>query len=160
MPTIKTKDGTEIFYKDWGTGQPIVVSHGIRLAFLLPGVILASASAIFALMSFWPRDFPVLNPVGLRKYLTYEPEVTRLKLHDATAEMIKRGSQVLAAKARNLKLALVLLLAAAVTFGAGIIVSTNVANTGKAHHGRQGQIRSRNSPSPSSSAPASATPRA
>ena len=28
MPTITTSDGVEIFYKDWGSGQPIVFSHG------------------------------------------------------------------------------------------------------------------------------------
>jgi len=28
MPTITTQDGTNIFYKDWGSGRPIVFSHG------------------------------------------------------------------------------------------------------------------------------------
>jgi len=32
MPTITTKDGVEIYYKDWGTGQPIVFSHGWPLS--------------------------------------------------------------------------------------------------------------------------------
>jgi non-heme chloroperoxidase len=32
MPTVTTKDGLEIFYKDWGSGQPIVFSHGWPLS--------------------------------------------------------------------------------------------------------------------------------
>jgi non-heme chloroperoxidase len=32
MPTITVKDGTEIYYKDWGSGQPIVFSHGWPLS--------------------------------------------------------------------------------------------------------------------------------
>src|SRR5882672_4073458 len=32
MPTITVKDGTQLFYKDWGKGQPIVFSHGWPLS--------------------------------------------------------------------------------------------------------------------------------
>ena len=32
MPTITTADGTQLFYKDWGSGQPIVFHHGWPLS--------------------------------------------------------------------------------------------------------------------------------
>ena len=32
MPTITAKDGTQIYYKDWGTGPPLVFSHGWPLS--------------------------------------------------------------------------------------------------------------------------------
>jgi non-heme chloroperoxidase len=32
MPSITTRDGAEIYYKDWGAGQPVVFSHGWPLS--------------------------------------------------------------------------------------------------------------------------------
>jgi non-heme chloroperoxidase len=32
MPTITTRDGTTIYYKDWGTGRPVTFSHGWPLS--------------------------------------------------------------------------------------------------------------------------------
>src|SRR6266498_874901 len=32
MSTITTSDGVDIFYKDWGRGQPVILSHGWPLS--------------------------------------------------------------------------------------------------------------------------------
>jgi non-heme chloroperoxidase len=32
MSRITTQDGTELYYKDWGSGQPVVFSHGWPLS--------------------------------------------------------------------------------------------------------------------------------
>ncbi|MEP9360594.1 alpha/beta hydrolase [Sphingomonas sp. KR3-1] len=32
MPTIKTRDGTELYFKDWGSGRPVVLIHGWPLS--------------------------------------------------------------------------------------------------------------------------------
>ena len=32
MSTVTTKDGVQIFYKDWGHGRPVVFHHGWPLS--------------------------------------------------------------------------------------------------------------------------------
>jgi hypothetical protein len=118
-------------------GVLIALSHGIRLAFQLPGIAFAAASAVAALLAFWPRKYPVIEPMSLRQFLTYDLERTRLKLHDTIARTVMLGGEVLNVKIRNLKLALTLLVLAALTFGAGIVFTTVNQNTGRGHHGIQ-----------------------
>ncbi|MEO6813762.1 MAG: alpha/beta hydrolase [Ginsengibacter sp.] len=51
MSTLKLKDGTELYYKDWGKGQPIVFHHGWPLS---------SDDWDFQMMFFLERGFRVI----------------------------------------------------------------------------------------------------
>jgi pimeloyl-ACP methyl ester carboxylesterase len=52
MSTLTTRDGTEIYYKDWGSGRPIVFSHGWHL----------SADDWDSQMFFWRREVSGASP--------------------------------------------------------------------------------------------------
>ena len=59
MPYIKTRDGTDLYVKDWGAGRPVVLIHGWPL----------SADS-------WDAQAMALAPGGQIKYL--HPEEARL----------------------------------------------------------------------------------
>jgi hypothetical protein len=122
-------------------GVLIAASRNIQLTFLVPGIALASASAILAFAGFWPRNFPALDPWVLRQFLTHERESTSLKLHDTIARSVTQGRRVLHIKARSLRLALLLLLLASITLGAGIIVTSGNVGTGRTYYGTQNSTR-------------------
>ena len=53
MGYVTTKDGTQIFYKDWGQGQPIVFHHGWPLS-----ADDWDSQMLFFLAQGYPRDRP------------------------------------------------------------------------------------------------------
>jgi non-heme chloroperoxidase len=58
MPQFKTEDGTEIFYKDWGAGQPIIFAHGWPLnADMWDNQMMFFGSRGFRVIAFDRRGF-------------------------------------------------------------------------------------------------------
>jgi hypothetical protein len=90
--------------------------------FRVGGVLAAVVSAAFALWSFWPRRFPVLEPTALRRYLGAEAAFTRLTVLDTLEGFVNEGSDILAGKSRRLKHAMLALAAASALLAAGIVV--------------------------------------
>ena len=128
--SLDTKAGVLLAFD----GILVTILSKVQYGFHVAGIALAAGSACAAFLAFWPRKFPVIEPMVFRQFLTYEPTSTGLKLHDTVASTVQRGGQILRLKSLYLKLALTLLLLAVLTLSAGIVVNTIQANDGKVHH--------------------------
>jgi hypothetical protein len=89
-------------------------------ALILIGRLLAGASALLALVAFWPRGYWATNVRRLReKYLSSEEDFTRVHLLDTQIGMVETLRAVLMRKARFLKGALGALAGAAIVLAVG-----------------------------------------
>ncbi len=75
MSTITTRDGTQIYYKDWGTGPVVTFSHGWPLS--------ADAWEAFSRAAQILRDLAAkIKDEGLREGFLAESQVRRVLGHD------------------------------------------------------------------------------
>lgn len=114
---LDTKAGVVLGF----AGVLVTLAPDVSLPFLVPGLGAAAGAAGFALGSFWPRAYPVVEARPLRKYLPAELAFTRLRVLDTLIQMTQEVEGVLADKGRRLRTALIALALAAVCFGGGII---------------------------------------
>jgi hypothetical protein len=90
---------------------------------ILAARLVAATSGVLALAAFWPRDYWVTNLRRLReKYLSSEPDFTRLHLLDTHTGMAETLRPILLRKARLIKGSMTALAASAVfvAFGLGL----------------------------------------
>lgn len=106
------------------SGLLITLAPEASRVFRIGGVLAAAGAAALALWSFWPRQFPVLEPSPLRRYLRAEEAFTQLTVLDTLEDLVNEGSAVLEGKGRRLRWALIALVVAAALFAVGILVRT------------------------------------
>lgn len=103
-------------------GVLVALLQDVGVAVTVAAAILASASGVSAVASFWPRALPVLDVGHLRRYIAAEPALTELVLLDTMNEMLDEGAALLARKGRTLKVAMALLGAALAVVAVGVVM--------------------------------------
>jgi hypothetical protein len=93
--------------------QPTVAKVGVGLSIL---------AAVFAMLSFRPRKFPIFDPLALRRYLRAETQFTQLRLLDTEIEMALRTSRLIEKKATWLKVSLVTLVVSVALMAGGTLL--------------------------------------
>jgi len=83
------------------------------------GRLTAIAAAALAAYSLVPRDYPVLSPLALRKYLGEDPNITRIRILDTKIKAADEAAAVIRSKSKRLKRAIVVLSLAVVLVAAG-----------------------------------------
>lgn len=79
MPYVKTRDGTDIYVKDWGEGRPVVLLHGWPLsADMWDPQMMALAEAGFRAIAYDRRGFDGRASLGLAMTMIRCPTIWRM----------------------------------------------------------------------------------
>ena len=92
MPAITTQDGTEIFYKDWGSGQPIVFSHGWPLSadkITIPVLVMHSEDdQIVPYVAAGPLSAKLLQNATLKTYQRFPHRMPTTEADTVNADLL------------------------------------------------------------------------
>lgn len=105
------------------SGLLIAVSPDVDSPYRIVGIVLAAAAAAAAVLAFWLRKFPVLDPTRLGDYIAADEAFTQRKVTDTLESMVNEASDVLKRKSIALRVALAALLLAAGALGVGILTT-------------------------------------
>lgn len=116
--SLDTKAGLVLGF----AGVLIALGNGSGSIMGQTAVFLAALSALSAVSSFWPRQFPSIDPTRLGDYAVSELVFTQLTVLDTLEVMMIQTSQMLEVKSRRLKRALVSLTVAAVMAAVDLLI--------------------------------------
>lgn len=108
--SLDTKAGLVLGF----AGVLIALGNGSGSPSGVGSTILAAMAALASVASFWPRNFPSIDPTRLGDYAVSELAFTQLTVLDTLEVMLVETAEKLELKARRLKWALVNLTAGAV----------------------------------------------